>query len=103
MPAIIVLLLRAIGWSLVPLGWKLLRGLGFTAFTYMGVKVLLDQAKSYFFSNMGSMPSAWVQVLGLLQIDVAISILFSAYIVRAVLSGMDSGGSKSGMRWTGVK
>ncbi|UUC47477.1 DUF2523 domain-containing protein [Pseudomonas citronellolis] len=103
MPAIIVLLLRAIGWSLVPLGWKLLRGLGFTAVTYTGLKLVLDQAKEHLFSLLGSTPAAWVQVLGLMQFDVAINIVFSAYIARAVLSGMDGNGSKSGMRWTGPK
>lgn len=103
MPALIVLLLRAIGWSLVPLGWKLLRGLGFTAVTYAGVQAVMDQAKSYVFSNIGSVPAAWLQVLGLLQVDVCINILFSAYVARAVLWGMGKDGSKSGMRWTGPK
>ena len=47
MPALIGLLLRAIGWSLVPLGWKLLRGLGFAAFSYVGIQTMMDWAKGY--------------------------------------------------------
>lgn len=51
----------------------------------------------------GGVPAQWLQVLGLLQVDVCINILFSAYIARAVLWGMDKSGGKSGMRWTGPK
>lgn len=99
MPAFIALLLKAIGWSLVPLGWKLLRGLGFTAVAYVGVQSLMDYAKEYVFSSLGNVPSSWLQVLGLLQIDVAINILFSAYIARAVIWGMNSSGGKTSYRW----
>lgn len=103
MPALIILLIRAIGWSLIPLGWSLLRGLGFTAVTYFGVQAVMDRAKDFVFSNLGSTPAAWLQIMGLLQFDVAINILFSAYIARAVLWGMSKNGSKSGFRWTGPK
>ena len=58
MPALIGLLLRAIGWSLVPLGWKLLRGLGFTAVSYVGIQSLMEWAEDYAFSALGSVPSS---------------------------------------------
>ena len=101
MPALIGLLLRAIGWSLVPLGWKLLRGLGFAAFSYVGIQTMMDWAKGYVFSSLSATPAAWLQVLGLLQIDVCINIVFSAYIARAVLWGMNGSGGKTGVRWAG--
>lgn len=101
MPLVIGLLLRALGWSVVPLGWKLLRGLGFAAFTYTGVNLLMNQAKDYAFSNLGGVPAEWLQVLGLLQVDVAINILFSAYVARAVLWGMNKSGGKSSIRFGG--
>ncbi|MCK1896515.1 DUF2523 domain-containing protein, partial [Pseudomonas aeruginosa] len=44
--------------------------------------------------NFPSAPTQWLQVLGLLQVDVCINILFSAYIARAVLWGMDKSGGK---------
>lgn len=101
MPLVIGLFLRALGWSVVPLGWKLLRGLGFAAFTYTGVNLLMNQAKDYAFSNLGGVPSEWLQVLGLLQVDVALNILFSAYVARAVLWGMNKSGGKSSIRFGG--
>ena len=102
MPAIIGLLLRAIGWSLVPLGWKLLRGLGFAAVTFTGVQSGMDWIKDYAFSNLGQVPAQWLNVLGMLQIDVCLSIYFSAYVARAMLWGMNSSGGKTSMRWNGV-
>lgn len=101
MPALIGLFLRAVGWSLVPLGWKLLRGLGFTAIAYTGVSQAMDWAQDYVFTSLLNVPPEWVQVLGLLQIDVLINIYFSAYIARAVLWGMSSSGSKTSIRWGG--
>ncbi|EGH44310.1 hypothetical protein [Pseudomonas syringae] len=50
MPAIIGLFIRMLGLSIVPLGWKLLRGLGFAAISYIGIEAALDKAKVYAFS-----------------------------------------------------
>jgi hypothetical protein len=103
MPALIGLFLKAVGWSLVPLGWSLIRGLGFAAVTFVGVQASMEWAKDYAFSNLGAMPSAWLQILGMLQIDVCLNILFSAYVARAVVWGMSKTGSKSSIRWGGPK
>lgn len=101
MHALIAVFLKAVGWSLVPLGWKLLRGLGFAAVAFVGVSAMMEQAKDYVFSNLGSVPGAWLQMLGVLQVDVAINILFSAYIARAILWGMNKSGDKTSVRWGG--
>jgi hypothetical protein len=101
MPAIIGLFLRALAWALPGLGWSLLKGLGFGAVTFTGVSLAMDQAKGYVFSSLGALPTAWLQLLGVLQIDVYFNILFSAYVARAVLWGMNKSGSKSSMRWLG--
>lgn len=101
MHAVIAMFIQAVGWSLVPLGWKLLRGLGFAAFTFVGVQALMDKCKEYVFTNLGSLPVEWLQVLGLLQVDTALNILFSCYVVRAVYWGMNQSGGKTGFRWKG--
>ncbi|MGG6928697.1 DUF2523 family protein [Pseudomonas aeruginosa] len=69
----------------------------------LSCRFLSSGSLSAAFSNLGGVPAQWLQVLGLLQVDVCINILFSAYIARAVLWGMDKSGGKSGMRWTGPK
>jgi len=102
MPAVIALLLRLVGFSLIPLGWKLLRGLGFAAITFTGIQLFMDQAKTYVFSQLLSMPAEWVNLAGLLKLDVCFNILFSAYIARAVIWGMDRAtGSKSTISFKG--
>lgn len=99
MPSLIGLFLRMVGLSIVPLGWKLLRGLGFAALSYVGIDAALSQAKTYAFSQLGSMPAQYLGVLGMLKIDVCLNILFSAYIARALLGGMNKQGSKTTMKW----
>lgn len=99
MTALIGVFLRMVGLSIVPLGWKLLRGLGFAAVSYVGVEALLSQAKTYVFSQIGSMPAQYLAVLGMLKIDVCLNILFSAYVARAILGGMNGQGSKTTMKW----
>lgn len=99
MPAVIGLFLRMVGLSVVPLGWKLLRGLGFAALSYVGIEAGLTQAKDYAFSQIGSMPAQYLSVLGMLKIDVCLNILFSAYVARAILGGMNGQGTKTTMKW----
>lgn len=101
MPAVIALFLRMLGFSLIPLGWKLLRGLGFAAVTFTGVQFLMDDAKAYVFQQLMSLPSEWVQLIGLMKLDVCFNILFSAYVARAIIWGMNQSGSKSSIRWGG--
>ncbi|MDN9032327.1 DUF2523 family protein, partial [Enterobacter hormaechei] len=76
---------------------------GFAAGAVGGGQAGVGRGEDYVFSSLGGVPAQWLQVLGLLQVDVCINILFSAYIARAVLWGMDKSGGKSGMRWTGPK
>ncbi|MCY1287269.1 hypothetical protein D9M69_494030 [compost metagenome] len=98
MSVVIQLFFRLFAWAVVPLTWKVLRALGFTAVTYVGVSVFMDQASAYIFDNLLSLPPNWVGLLGLLKLDVCFNILLSAYTVRAVLWGMNSSGGKSTIR-----
>lgn len=102
MHLIIQLFFRLLGVAVIPLGWKLLKGLGFIGVTYTGVHLLMEQARDYVFTQLMAMPTEWLQMIGLLKLDVCINILFSAYIARAVLWGMDKAtGTKSAIRWGG--
>lgn len=101
MPAVIALFLRMLGISLIPLGWKLLRGLGFAAVTFTGVQFMMDEAKAYVFTHIASLPADWVSLIGLMKLDVCFNIYFSAYVARAIIWGMNQSGSKSSIRWGG--
>lgn len=103
MPGVIALLWRLLGAAIVPLGWKLLKGLGFAAVSYVGVTAGLDAVKGLVIARMSAVPIAWMNVLGLLQVDVVFSILFSALAARAVLRGVDKSGNKDGYRWGAPK
>lgn len=102
MPVVIQLFFSLLGSVIVPLAWKLLKGLGFAAVTYTGVHLMMEEARDYVFTQLLSLPAEWIGLLGLLKLDVCFNILFSAYIARAVLWGMDKAtGSKSSIRWGG--
>ena len=102
MQIVIQLFFRLLAWAIVPLGWKLLKGLGFAAVTFTGIQLFMDEAKSFVFTQLMSLPVEWVNLIGLLKLDVCLNIYFSAYIARAVLWGMDrSTGSKSSISYKG--
>lgn len=101
MPAVIALFLRLLGVAIVPLGWKLLRGLGFTAVSYVGVSAALDQIKSLAMSNLTSVTPEALNVLGLLKVDVCFNIILSALIARTLLRGFSKSGEKKTFQWGG--
>ena len=101
MPNVIALLISFLGQYIVSLGWKLLRGLGIAAVSYIGIKAALEAARDYAFSALGSVPADWLGVLGLLKVDVCLNILFSAYIARAILAGVNKAGDRKGFQWSG--
>ncbi|MOA62273.1 hypothetical protein D3C78_1876370 [compost metagenome] len=49
--------------------------------------------------NIGNLPAGWINALGILQIDVVINIYLSAYLIRAIMWGMDrSSGTKTTLK-----
>jgi hypothetical protein len=101
MPALIAVFLRLVGYAIVPLGWKLLRGLGFTAVSYVGLSAALDKIKDLVMANFTSVPVEVINVLGLLKIDVCFNIILSALVARTLLRGFSSSGEKKSFRWGG--
>lgn len=91
-----------LGENVVAIGWKLLRGLGFASVTFAGVSVLLDSAKDYAFTQLGTLPANFIMMAGLLKLDVCLNIYFSCYLARAIVWGLNqSSGSRSTVRISG--
>lgn len=101
MQLIIGLFIRLFAAFLPSMVFSVLRALGFAAVSYVGVSTAMDFAKSYVMSRLGAIDSGWLQIAGLLQIDVCINILFSAYVARAILWGMGKTGEKKSITFKG--
>lgn len=101
MQLIIGLFIRLFAAFLPSMVFSVLRALGFAAVSYVGVSTAMDFAKGYVMSKLGAVDSGWLQIAGLLQIDVCINILFSAYIARAILWGMSKTGEKKSITFKG--
>jgi len=64
-------------------------GMGFV--TYQGFDAGLDLIKGHVYAAIGTAPAQVVQMLGFLEVDKAINVIFSAIAFRAVLSGFKNG------------
>nr|WP_315168315.1 DUF2523 domain-containing protein [uncultured Deefgea sp.] len=78
---------------------RALIGLGVAVFTYKGITVSLDLLLNQIKSSFSSLPPEICGISNLLQIDVCISILFSAYAASLALGGLTGDTVK---RW-GIK
>lgn len=63
-------------------------GIGYVSYT--GINALLGWIKSQVISYLVGAPATVVAIMGLLKIDVALSIIFSAFAARLVLQGLTS-------------
>ncbi|NHQ85295.1 DUF2523 domain-containing protein [Iodobacter sp. HSC-16F04] len=62
--------------------------------SYSGISKLLDNIKLDIIQNLKDIPIEIVQVMGLLKIDVCISILLSAFTAKLVISGLTASGMR---------
>lgn len=86
-----------------PIVKMVLRALGVGVVSYFGINVILDQAKDYIVSSMGSASPALQGIMGIAKIDVAVNIYLAAVTTRLVLAGMDRiSGRMAKMRTTGT-
>jgi len=58
--------------------------------SYSGLSVLMDSLKSQVMGLLSGAPATIVTIMALLKVDVAVSIIFSAYAARLVLAGLTS-------------
>lgn len=88
-----------IGGTFVTLGpiivKAVLRGLGFGLVTYTGLNVIGDQLIDFVTSNVALLPPEAFAMLGIMKIDIALSMLVSFIAIRAALSGVFGGKKRS--------
>lgn len=89
----VLALLRGLVAMSLPAAIRLLAGLGFGYATYTGVKALIDSAESEVATLLGELSSEIVNLLAVMKVDSAITLLFSALIVRLTLQGMSALGT----------
>jgi hypothetical protein len=87
MQALALVLGRVAWW--VAGSWiaRLVVGLGLTFVSMAGVSAMLEELKTQIVGAIDSQGAQVVAVIGMLNLDRAITIVFSAYAVRLVLAG----------------
>jgi hypothetical protein len=70
---------------------RVLIGLGITYLSYTGIDAGINAAKAEFFSNATGLGGSVTGLMGILKIDVCVSMLCSALIGRLTFQGMTSG------------
>lgn len=91
MPVFIAALLGGLASVAGSIVGRVLIALGIGYVSYTGVNVLLDWLKSEIYSRLNGAGSDVLGMLGTLQVDVSINILFSALAARFLLQGLTSG------------
>ena len=69
---------------------RVLIALGIGYVSYSGLSALLDGLKSQVIGYLTGAPAQVVAIMGLLKVDVALSVIFSAYAARLILAGLTS-------------
>jgi hypothetical protein len=70
---------------------RVLISLGISYVAYTGISAALDAIKAQVVTWLTGAPATIVTIMSLLKVDVAVSIIFSAYAARLVLRGLSSG------------
>jgi hypothetical protein len=91
-----VLILRVV-WVLLRMAWPLLLRvlvwLGFSSITYVGMSSVLTNLVSYMGGYMGGIPAVAVQIMALMKIDIALSLVLSGYAFKLAKDGISGAGS----------
>lgn len=84
---------------IIPLVIRILYVLGVGFVTYTGVGALLGMIGDLFQSNLGVVPGELLQVIGLLNIDRAFTVIMSAVTIRATMRGLQAAGALPTINW----
>lgn len=93
-------LLTGLATLLGPMLLNFLFSLGVGFITYVGIKALVDAALAQVVALVGGMSAEVVTLLAVMNVDKAITIIFSALAVRLTLMGMNAAGNMSRFKLT---
>lgn len=91
MPAFIAAFLGGLINIAGTIAGRVFLALGIGVATYTGLATSLDWLKSQALANMSALPTNLVQLLSFLGVGQSISIITSAILVRAAITGLQSG------------
>lgn len=91
MPIFLAALLGGLATAAGSIVGRVLIALGISYVTYSGLSVLFDWIKAEIFSNLMGINSTVLGIIGTLQVDTAVNIIFSAIAARFVVAGISSG------------
>lgn len=96
MPLVLASLLGGLIQIAATLAGRVVLALGFSVVVYTGLSASLDWIKAQTMSALTGLGGDALVIVGQLQIDTAVSILFSAIAARLLLRGLTNG---SVARW----
>ena len=88
MPLFIALLMRGLLWAAGSIVGRVLVRLGIGVATYSGMNATLGWLKTQAVTALQGMPADIVNLMSYMKVGVAISIVCSAIVARAVLNGV---------------
>lgn len=91
MPIFIAALLGGLATAMGSLVGRVLIALGIGYVTYSGLNVLLDWIKNEIFSQLMGVNSDVLGIIGVLQVDTSVNIIFSAIAAKFMISGISNG------------
>jgi len=94
MPGFAATLIGFLALSAASLTGRVLLALGIGFVAYTGIDIVLSTLLGDITTRIGGLPAFIIQVLGVVQLDRAIQLLFSALTARLVISGLTSGALK---------
>lgn len=93
MPAVVTWILGGLVMIAGELAGRVLLSLGFGWMVYAGVDVTLTWLKTQALSGLAGLPADMLGIIATMKVGEAISIVFSALLVRLTLAGLGPGGS----------
>lgn len=75
-------LATVLGYAAKPILFRILAALGIGIATFTGLSVVLGQLQSYMLGHFGGLPPFMLQALGMMNVDVFINMIISAYAFR---------------------